>query len=215
MCIIHKSPRQDLRSSRFQSFTAPVSSKCLMCSRRFFLMLSSLSKVFGQLSHRSFNDRTLRSEPPHGHRFRRVSTFIYFNILPHLTRRINRHTNHARFHERKQGTLAARARSDVLCGSNTVALRLWKRLCAHAECCNIHGKSAVSRRNVLTNTSLMCSFHFTDVLVLCTIDSKKMVERCKSSASLLHIRKTSFHAAQSVVEGRSSWDCVCTRTDDT
>ena len=31
-----------IASSRFQSFTAPVSSRCLMCSARLFLMLSSL-----------------------------------------------------------------------------------------------------------------------------------------------------------------------------
>ena len=112
------------------------------------------SEVSSQSSHRSSSDRTIWSEHHVTIAFvesPNPNSFHPLHIqLPPQTRRINRHANHARCHERKQRTLATLACPDFPWVSTPIALRLETIVCP----CSMSQhprKGCVSMYNVLTS----------------------------------------------------------------
>ena len=113
--------------------------------------------------------------------------------LPPQTRRKNRHSYHARFHEWEQRTLEARTRPDFPRGSASVTLRLESivRPCSVSQhplekCVSRHnvlsgpGPNVHSHRSCCSLHTLMCSFNSSNTLVLC---GSSMVVRGRRNAA--------------------------------
>ena len=122
--------------------------------------------------------------------------------FPPETRRFYRHSDHARFHERKQSTFVARARSDFPRGSASMTLRLESIACPRClphhrleKCVSTHSVRTGSHTNVCPHCpcgslcTLMCSLNSSNNLVLCTInwlqDGCTRVTECGSFLSQL------------------------------